>query len=158
MVWLWLTGCLEHEIRERRQWEMQDHEADFFAALDALRARDLARTKTAGQGLARKDALPGVPPDTARSIEAVRAAGQRVAEAEDLPAATRALSTVSEHCSACHRAIGVTSPAPVDGSNPANEAWMAVLFEDEVRWAHAMPGGGPASWGERRSVLVAQLP
>jgi hypothetical protein len=157
-MWWLLTACIDSEIRERRQWEMQDHEADFFRALDALRAGDLATARQAAEGLAKKDPLPGVPPDTARYIEAVRAGARTLAAAPDPAAAKRELGAVSAQCAGCHRTVGMTAPAPVDESNPQNATWMALLFEDEVAWAKAQPASGPAGWDARRDTLLAALP
>lgn len=155
---LLLAGCweVESEIRERRQWEMQDHEADFFAALDGLRRGDLASARRAGEGLGQKDPLPGVPPETKRYIEAVRAAGSRLAAASDAAGAKAALGAMTVECAGCHTSVGMTAPAPVDESNPQNAAWMALLFQDEAAWAKA--GAAGATWDERRAGLLSTLP
>jgi hypothetical protein len=158
-MWVLLAGCwdVESEIRERRQWEMQDHEADFFAALDGLRAGNLAAAQQAGEGLGKKDPLPGVPADTAKHIEAVRASGRRLASAADLPAAKAELGAMTGHCAGCHASVGMSAPAPVDESKAQNAAWMAVIFQDETAWARSGAAGG-ATWDERRASLVSTLP
>ena len=158
-MWVLWAGCwdVESEIRARRQWEMQDHEADFFAALDALRARDLAGARQAGEGLGQRDPLPGVPTETAMHIEAVRASARRLSTAHDLGGAKAELGLMAVQCAACHRAVGLPAPAPVDASNPQNAAWMAVLFQDEAAWARTTTEG-PSGWDDRRRALLATLP
>jgi hypothetical protein len=159
-MWVLLAGCydLESEIVERRQWEMQDHEADFFTALDALRAGDLATAQRAGEGLGLRDPLPGVPAATAPFLEAVRATGQRLHAAPDLAVASRELGVMVGHCAGCHTAVGVAAPAPVDTTHPQNAAWMAVLFRDEAMWSRAAPSSAAAAWDARLAELLGALP
>ncbi len=159
VMWVLWAGCWDvaSEIRERRQWEMQDHEADFFAALDALRAENLALARQAGEGLGKKDPLPGLPAETARYIEAVRASGRRLAAAPDLERASAEVGLMTTQCAACHATFRLPAPAPVDASNPLNAAWMAVLFQDEAAWDRTSPDG-PEGWDERRRALLAPLP
>jgi mono/diheme cytochrome c family protein len=163
-VWM-VAGCWSgaEQERARRVWEMQDHEMSTIAARDALLRGDLAGARTAGEDLARQDPVPGLPDGARGHLDAVRAAGERLGQAADAATAASELVGVTEHCAACHAALGIEVVRPMRDT-PREHLWLGLVFEDEASWAKGVSelsgvSGLDAStgWPDRRAALAPLL-
>ena len=164
MVTWWGASCMlaSEERLDQRVLEMRDHEIDAFDALDALGERDLKAMREAGRRLAREDEVPGLPPPAAPLLQATRQVGAQIADAEDLAQATAALAQLPAYCGACHEVLAVQPQAPAR-DQAYEEAFFAVAFREEARWARAASGLShlgaleASPWGERQEVLARAL-
>lgn len=166
---MWLLGLaacweIEEQLRLRRVWEMQDHEADAIAARDALARGDVEVARSAARRLAERDVVPGVPEAAVPYLVAVRAGGSALAVETDRAAAAATLVGITADCAGCHRALGISAPLPFvrDG---VELAWTGLVFESEQRWAEGLAALGPEgedlacadSWDERRAAFARRL-
>jgi hypothetical protein len=162
---LGLAGCWQEHAWRQRVWEMQEHEEDCLMARDALIRQDLAGARRAGQGLALPDPVPLLPEPERVHLQAVRAGGQRLSAAESLESAAVTLTTVTSHCAACHRSLGVLPPPAQQRA--LEDLWTALLFEDEGRWSLGVGLLPPSpvhaavveahGWDQRRSAMERWL-
>jgi hypothetical protein len=159
-----LASCWEvaEDARQRRVWEMEDHDQDLRAAREALRRGDLAAARQAGVGLARPDEVPGLSEAGRAELEQVRALGRSLSEAHDAPSAAVILAGMTAHCAGCHRASGVATPPPHAEADADDLLWLGVVFESEERWVAGVARSedlrsSAGSWAERRQALAQTL-
>lgn len=159
MLWL-LAGCwnVQEEMKHRRVWEMQDHEADLYAGRDAIARGDLAQAKVMGQRFAERDPMPGLPDGVAPILEQLRTEAKGLADAPDLDTAAAVLTSLTGHCAACHAKMKVPTPQVEE---VVDLLWIGVAFENEDRWRGGVAalGSAPdqATWPERRTQLAIAL-
>ncbi|MDH3337212.1 MAG: hypothetical protein OEM76_05240 [Gammaproteobacteria bacterium] len=87
---------------------MHLHATHLSGLNDALASGDLEAAKTPAHWLLRHEEVTGHPDAWQPHIDNMRNAARAVAEAADITAARSAAQRVTESCSACHVAAGVT--------------------------------------------------
>lgn len=113
---------------------MHDHDVHGAAMRDAVARGDLDAARREAKVLAELRIDGGVEPTWRKNLDAMNTAAARVAEARDLPAASRGLSAVARTCGGCHATLG--GPGPIVGEPPGEGSGVGPRMKRH-QWAAA---------------------
>ena len=136
---------------------MHDHDVIGASVRDAVAHADLVAARRHAKLLA-DFRIEGDPDSTWRkNLAAMSAAAQRVADAEDLTAASRDLAALARTCGDCHATLG--GPHPVVGAAPGEDGASLSLRMQRHQWAAARAWDGlvvpdDAAWKAAARVLA----
>jgi cytochrome c553 len=111
---------------------MRDHDVHGAALRDAIERADLDTAHREAEMLAALRLGGGIEPTWRQKLDAMNAAAARVARANDLNAASRALAELTLTCGDCHTTLG--GPKVVIGEPPSEDGGVVARMQRH-QWA-----------------------